>query len=70
MAQTAKDLDMNNLPPFLTMLEVGEILRIPRRRLYEEINAMGIPYKKLSPRRIRIPRDGFLKWLEGSKEGA
>lgn len=70
MAQTAKDLDMNNLPPFLTMLEVGEILRIPRRRLYNEIEEMGIPYKKLSPRRIRVPRDGFLKWLESNKEGA
>lgn len=70
MAQTAKDLDLNNLPPMLTMLEVGAILRIPRRRLYEEIDAMGIPHKKLSPRRIRIPRDGFLKWLNDSKQGA
>ena len=70
MAETAKILDINNLPPMLTALEVGQILRIPRRRLYEELDAMGIPYKKLSPRRIRIPRDGFLKWLEGNKEGA
>jgi len=70
LAETAKILDINNLPPMLTALEVGQILRIPRRRLYEELDAMGIPYKKLSPRRIRIPRDGFLKWLEGNKEGA
>lgn len=70
MAQTAESLDMNNLPLFLTVLEVGAILRIPRRRLYDELDSMGIPYKKLSPRRIRIPRDGFLKWLEDSKEGA
>ncbi|MFZ5633588.1 MAG: helix-turn-helix domain-containing protein [Bacillota bacterium] len=57
----------DNLPPMLTMQEVGQILRIPRRRLYEEIDAMGIPHKKLSPRRIRIPRDSFLEWLEDNK---
>lgn len=68
MKVSVNDAELKNLPPFLTMLELGEILKIPRRRLYEEIDSMGIPHKKLSPRRIRIPRDGFLKWLE-SNEG-
>lgn len=64
------DSKMRDLPAMLTVEEVGEILRIPRRRLYDELDEMGIPYKKLSPRRIRIPREGFLKWMEGNKEGA
>jgi len=70
MAQKAGDLDMNNLPLMLTVEEAGKILRIPRRRLYDELDDMGIPYKKLSPRRIRIPREGFLKWMEGNGKGA
>lgn len=58
------NIDMNNLPPMLTVGEVGELLRIKRKRLYDSIDNMGIPYIRLSERRIRIPRDGFLSWLE------
>jgi excisionase family DNA binding protein len=75
LSSNAKVLDMDNLPPMLTVGEVGQILRIPRRRLYDEMESMGIPFIRVSPLRIRIPREAFIRWVEKGtnkqvKEGA
>jgi excisionase family DNA binding protein len=47
----------------LTVPEMAARLRISRVRAYSLIEEAGIPYVRLSERRIRIPRDLFESWL-------
>lgn len=61
MTESAVDpLDM--LPVVLTVPEVQKTMRISRVKAYELMHQTGFPVIRVG-RAIRIPRDGFLKWL-------
>ena len=47
----------------MTVAEVAGMLRISGPRAYALIEEAGIPYVRLSARRIRIPRSAFEDWL-------
>lgn len=54
---------MENLPHVLTVDETAKLLRINRTTAYEMVRQKLIPSIKLG-RRIIVPRDALLKWLE------
>jgi|GEM_PF-4231994 len=55
------------LPDVLTVKETYEFLRIGRATAYEMISRGEIPVKRLG-KKILVPRDNLLKWLEDSNE--
>lgn len=54
------------LPYVLTPREAAETARVSRDLIYDLCRQNVIPYRKLG-REIRIPRDAFLKWLNGGQ---
>lgn len=61
---------MNNdqpLPHVLTMRDIQNYLGISRPKAYELAHARGFPVIRIG-RCIRVPRDAFVRWLEGQAE--
>lgn len=56
------------LPPVLTIMEVANYLRIGRTMAYELARRRDFPALRIG-RAVRIPRDRFLAWLEGQRQG-
>jgi len=54
--------DSNMLPPILNVADVKEYLGIGLRQAYELVNGGFFPILKIN-RRLKIPRDPFLKWV-------
>lgn len=53
---------LEEYPDVLTVSDIQKILRIGRCTAYEIVNTPGFPAKRIG-RSIRIPREGFEKWL-------
>lgn len=53
----------DNEPLVLTPKEVGKLLSLSRGVLYSALHRGAIPCIRVSPRKIIIPRDRFLRWL-------
>jgi excisionase family DNA binding protein len=53
------------LPLVLRAEEAAEIARVGERAIYEGCQRGEIPHRYLG-RRLLIPRDAFLRWLDGS----
>ena len=49
--------------PFLTIPEVAVLHDVSRERAYALATDDVIPAIRLSPRRIRVPREAFDEWL-------
>ena len=56
-------IDLQALPPVLTIKEVMEILRIGKSQAYELAKRKDFPKLPID-KPIRIPRDKFLKWAK------
>lgn len=52
-----------DLPLYMTVEDVRDVLRISRTRAYEIIHSDGFPGVWLG-RRCVIPRDKFLSWID------
>ena len=50
----------------LTPEEARQILRCSRGVIYEGIRCGTIPSRRISPRKIIIPKHAFLEWLNKS----
>lgn len=48
---------------FLTISEVGDILRLGRDKTRKLVNSKGFPCIKIGTT-IRIPKDEFVKWYQ------
>lgn len=59
-----KRLDLNDLPPFLTVPQAGEILQVDKRTAYYLARDGVIPTVRLGKRRLRVPRDALLAKLQ------
>ncbi len=53
----------NELPLTLTVPEISKILRVNMTAAYALAKAKGFPSLKIG-KRIIVPRDAFLDWLE------
>ena len=56
-----------DLPLTLTAPEVGEVLGISRAAAYELVRSEGFPRMKIG-KRILVPRDAFLRWIDENTE--
>ena len=56
--------EFNKLPMLLTVMDVKNILRIGKNSAYELINQKNFPILRISERKIRIPKDEFVKWIK------
>ena len=54
---------LQDLPPYLTVMEVAALLRIGRSMAYDMARRGEIPAVNIG-RVVRIPRNTFLSWLE------
>ena len=54
----------DELPMFLTVMDMAALLGISRSSAYELAAEEGFPKLKLVPGRVIIPRDGLLEWLD------
>jgi excisionase family DNA binding protein len=55
--------------PLLTIPEVARILGASEERTYQMAARGVFPVIRLSPRRIRVPRDSFEAWLRAKTTG-
>jgi excisionase family DNA binding protein len=58
--------DVQALPAVLTVEQVKQILGISRVKTYELVHTAGFPTIRIG-RAIRIPREAFLRWMDGQK---
>lgn len=54
----------NELPMFLTVLDVANLLGISRASAYELVREDNFPKLKIVQGRTIIPRDRLLEWLD------
>ena len=52
------------LPMFLTVMDVANLLGISRASAYELVREDNFPKLKIVQRRTIIPRDRLLEWLD------
>lgn len=57
-----------DLPLMLSAPEVAEVLGISRAGAYDLVRSAGFPHMKLG-NRILVPKDKFIKWINGKTEG-
>lgn len=54
----------DELPMFMSVMDMIDLLGISRSKAYELAAEEGFPKLKLVPGRVIIPRDRLLEWLE------
>ena len=54
----------NELPMFLTVMDVANLLGISRASAYELVKQENFPKLKIVQGRTIIPRDRLLEWLD------
>lgn len=54
----------DELPMFLTVMDVADLLGISRASAYELVREQNFPKLKIVTGRIIIPRDRLLEWLD------
>ncbi len=63
----SKFKNYTDLPLTLTAPEVGEVLGISRASAYELVRSEGFP-RMIIGKRILVPRDKFLAWIDQQTE--
>lgn len=58
------ELEFEKLPMLLTVMDIKKILNIGTNSAYELIHQKKFPVLKLGERKIRIPKDEFVKWIK------
>ena len=54
----------DELPMFLTVMDVAHLLGISRASAYELVRGDDFPKLKIVPGRTIVPRDRLLEWLD------
>lgn len=67
MSYQIKNLD--ELPAILKVEDIQKVLRISRATAFNLTKERGFPAIRIGKKRIVIPRDRFLQWVENKAEG-
>ena len=59
-----------DLPLIMTVDELQDVLGINHNGVYELVRKPGFPAVRVSKKRIIIPRDRFLQWLDNSADAS
>lgn len=60
--------ELQELPTLLTVMEMANVLRIGRNTAYEIIYQKNFPILKLGNKKIRIPKDELIKWIQSNTQ--
>lgn len=55
--------------PVLTVAEVAAYMRVTKAAVYQWIDEGMIPHRRITPKRVVVPRDAFMKWFESGVAG-
>lgn len=55
---------MSDVPMFMTVMDVADLLGISRAGAYELVKEKGFPKINVVHGRIIVPRDRFFEWLD------
>lgn len=55
--------------PVLTVPEVAAYMRVNKATVYQWIDEGLIPHRRLTSKRVVIPRDAFMKWFDSGVAG-
>ena len=58
------DREIKEMPSLLTVKEVAQVLRIGRNAAYELIYRDNFPVLRLGPKKIRVPKNELIRWIE------
>ena len=58
----------DEMPMFLTVMDVANLLGISRASAYELVKEKGFPKLNVVHGRIIIPRDRFFEWLDSREK--
>jgi len=58
----------DDLPVIMSVKDLQNVLGIHSNNVYELVKKPGFPSIRVSERRIVIPRDRFLQWLDNSAD--
>ncbi len=61
----AEVIDLEALPPVLTVPQAARVLQIPVKTCYDLVRHGKIPGKKLGVKIVRISKKALLEFLEG-----
>lgn len=58
--------DLKNYPPILSVTNLKEILGVSEHIVRKMVSSEGFPTidRNITGRRILVPKQGFIKWLE------
>ena len=59
---------MEDVPMFMTVMDVAALLGISRASAYELVKEKGFPKLNVVHGRIIIPRDRFCEWLDSREK--
>ena len=59
---------MEDVPMFMTVMDVATLLGVSRASAYELVKEKGFPKLNVVHGRIIIPRDRFLEWLDSREK--
>ncbi len=66
MTMAVKSLE--ELPLVLKVEQIGEILQVSRAVAYKLTRSKGFPAVRVGEKRLCIPRDRFLQWLNNNAD--
>lgn len=55
---------IDDYPDILRAEDIAEILRISRQSAYELLNSDGFPTLKVGKKRIMVPKEKFVAWID------
>jgi len=59
-----QNLNLENMPAFLTVREVCQVLRVQRSKCYEIMRSGQLEYIQVGPRSMRISALALLRFIE------
>ena len=59
---------MEDVPMFMTVMDMAALLGVSRTSAYELVKEKGLPKLNVVHGRIIIPRDRFFEWLDSREK--
>lgn len=66
----SKCMSLAELPVYLSVDQLAALLGISRAGAYTYVHTDGFPLLRVGQKRMLIPRDKLIAWLDAQEEGA
>ena len=61
-------MDLVDYPDILRAEDIARILRISRQSAYELLNSKGFPTLRVGKKRMMVPKDKFIVWVDENSQ--